>query len=144
MPERFCGIDFGLKKIGVAISSIIRPQIKPIAFNLITLNNQGFKQTAVRLEKIVLEYQITQFVIGWPTLPNGDEGAQCTLVNNFANKLMNYFHLPVHKQEEAYSTRMCQQLWDQFGLTAQVKDDFVAMYLLQSYLDKFLHAPNTL
>lgn len=137
LNRRLCGIDFGLKNIGLSISN----SKGTIATSLCKIENKGFRLFSEKLAQIIFEYKVGGFVVGWPLLPNGDQGTQCTLVNNFIQKLHIKFKLPVHKMTETYSTQHCQAyLYNNFGIKfggrKKISDAIVATYLLQTYLDE--------
>lgn len=127
IPEgRICCIDFGLKRIGLALSN----QTQTIATKFTILENKGFASTKIFLEKTIKEKNISSFVVGWPLTPNGDEGSQCKLVDNFCKKLLDAFNLPIYKFDERNSTKHCQTIYQ-----SKVTDDVVATMLLQDFLE---------
>jgi len=128
MKGRICCIDFGLKRIGIALSN----ENHTIATKHICLENKGFKTTSEYLSTLIKEKNITSFVIGWPLTPNGDESTQCKLVDNFCNKLLEKFQLNIVKYDERNSTKICEN----FLKKSKITDDIVAAFLLQNYLDE--------
>ncbi len=121
-------IDFGLARIGLATSD--PNQI--IASPLKCLDNNGFKQTAIALEKIRLQYNFQYILIGWPLNMNGTAGKQCHLVENFCNKLYEHFAIPIIKWDERLSTRYTEMI-NQPKKGKHI-DHIVATTLLQEYL----------
>lgn len=112
-----CCIDFGAKKCGIALSR------GNLASPLKTIPND-----VKALQKIVKDYGVQKFVIGWPVLPNGDEGAQCRRVEKFCQLLTQTFNLPIEKISETYSTATCLAHFDTKA------DHVVAYQLLENYL----------
>lgn len=121
-------IDFGLARIGLAISDPKQIIATPVK----CLDNNGFKQTAVALEKLKTQYNFTYILIGWPLNMNGTEGKQCTLVGNFCSKLHEHFSLPIIKWDERLSTRHTEMI-NQPKKGKHI-DHIVAATLLQEYL----------
>ena len=91
---RFLGIDYGTKRIGVAISD----ENGTLAFpKEIILNDSGvFK----RLEDIVKEEYVKEFVIGESVDFSGKLNALSARIEVFILELKERFKLPVHKQKE--------------------------------------------
>lgn len=134
-PGYILGIDFGLKRIGLSISdqTYSKDQIHSSSRPLKILENKGFSHTKTEFEKIFQEYNIVAFVIGWPFLPSGDEGAQCKLVENFGIKLYDVFKLPIFKIDESYSS---EYIYGMTGYSSKKKiDNLVANVLLQEFLN---------
>lgn len=128
-PGRLCCIDFGLKRIGIAVSN----QSRTIATKVICLDNKGFNTTAIYFQSFLKQYPLAAFVVGWPLLSNDTEGSQCTLVQNFCIKLYDSFCIPIIKLDERYSTKYCQE-FTQYK-HKKVTDDIVATLMLQNFLD---------
>ena len=91
---RFLGIDYGTKRIGVAISD----ENGTLAFpKEIILNDSGvFK----RLEDIAKEEHVKEFVIGESVDFSGKLNALSARIEVFILELKERFKLPVHKQKE--------------------------------------------
>lgn len=127
-------IDFGLARIGLAVSDSNQIIASPVK----CLDNDGFKQTAVALEKIRVQYPFQYILIGWPLNMNGTEGKQCNLVNNFCIKMYEHFKLPIIKWDERLSTRHTTMI-NQPKKGKHI-DHIVATTLLQEYLMFLEHA----
>lgn len=126
-PGRICCIDFGLKRIGIALSN----KSKTLATKFALIENKGFNHTKLFLTKAISEQEITSFLLGWPLTLNGDQGDQCKLVDNFSNKLSDAFQLPIYRIDERNSTKQCQIMHQ-----SKVTDDIVASMLLQEFLNQ--------
>jgi putative Holliday junction resolvase len=94
MQKNFLGIDYGEKRIGLALGN----DIEKIAhtFKLIHKMNE--------LDDIVPAKNIHAFVIGLPLQPDGAEGKTAELARLFANRLQEKFHLPIYWIDETKSS----------------------------------------
>lgn len=130
---RLCAIDFGLKRIGFALSN----KVFNLATQYKTIDNKGFANTKLFIEESIKKHQIIGFVVGWPLTPNGDESTQCKLVENFCQKLLQAFNLPIYKFDERYSTKNCKHilLTSSKKNKKQATDHTVAAFFLQEFLD---------
>ena len=88
--KTFLGIDYGTKRIGLAIGDTSSNVAK--AFKII----HQFKE----LKDIVPAKQIQAFVIGLPLQPDGTEGLVCDNARLFAQKLQQEFSLPIYWVDE--------------------------------------------
>ena len=83
MPETVLGIDFGQKRIGLAIGQSFTGNANPLK---VIGNN---KDTLNQLQQIIKEWQINRVVMGLPLTMDGEEQTITRQVKNFAKKLRN-------------------------------------------------------
>ncbi len=91
---KFLGIDYGTKRIGVAISD----SNGTLAFpkEIILNNDEAFK----RFGEIVAEENISEFVVGESVDFSGKLNALSARIEVFILELGEKFNLPIHKQKE--------------------------------------------
>ena len=91
---RFMGIDYGMKRIGVAVSD----EMGTLAFpKVIILNDSNvFK----KLEELIKGNHITEIVVGESLDLSGEENALQARIGVFIDELHDRFNLPVRKQKE--------------------------------------------
>jgi len=100
---RIMGIDFGLKRIGIALSD----SLKVFAYTHTTLLNSS--NTLVELEKIIKEKNVVKIILG---IPNENHVSKTSVVNDikkFKNTLEKKFLLPVIFWDETYTSAIAQQ-----------------------------------
>lgn len=99
---RYLGLDLGTKTLGISISD----KTNTISTPLVTLrfNENDFESILKELEKVVLEKEITDFVLGLPKNMNNTLGFASERSLKFKNLLEKKFKMPVHLIDERLST----------------------------------------
>ncbi|MFH1198328.1 MAG: Holliday junction resolvase RuvX [bacterium] len=101
--DRILGIDYGEKRIGLAISD----PLKLFASPLVTLDmKDNFWQ---ELSKIIVEYHVTKIVLGYPLKESGEKSRSTELVEKFLEELKKRFSVPVELIDERYSSSIAMQ-----------------------------------
>ncbi len=80
---RLMGLDLGTKTIGIAISDAGQSIATPVA----TIKRTKFSKDIIELGKLVKEYEIGGYIIGWPLNMDGSEGAGCDRTRSFADEM---------------------------------------------------------
>lgn len=134
---RIVGIDFGLTRLGTAVSD----EKHRIALPMTTiLAGKNAEQTCALVAKALASYpQIDQIVIGLPLLLNGKEGEMAQKVRAFAALLGEKLSFPiVFWDERLTSCGVDKMLIDckvKRKKRAQLSDVLSAVSILQNYLD---------
>lgn len=122
------GLDFGTKKIGVAIvDSDIR-----IASPLMILKNDEAFLTA--LKRLISEEYIDEIVVGMPGGTGFEISDYLKEVETFVIKLADFLPIPIKTFDESYTTAEAQRLMKE-SRTRGEDDDLAAMVMLQAYSD---------
>ena len=141
LPETRCllrilGLDYGEKRIGVAVCD----ELGITAQGLPTLIRQTQKHDLEVLNRWIQQYSIEKIVIGYPLRLDGSEGIQCEKVKRFALLLEKKFLLPVMKWPETLSTKEAEEILISSGVRWRKRkekvDRLAACLILQSYLDQ--------
>ena len=101
--ERILGIDYGTKRIGLAVTD----PLNIFAYPLITLPND--LKFIEQLKKIIDEYHVVKIILGYPLKESGDESASSQSVLKFKSELENKISLPVELIDERYSSSIAQE-----------------------------------
>lgn len=101
--ERILAIDFGEKRIGIAVTD----PMNIFAYPLITLQNDNNFLT--RLKNIIDEYNVVKVLIGNPIRESGGESSILKLIIEMKEKIENKFCLPVELIDERYSSEIARQ-----------------------------------
>jgi putative Holliday junction resolvase len=134
--RRVVGIDFGTKRVGLAVSDPLRLFAQPVG----TFSPDDAVRQLTRLET---EFGIDALVVGWPLEEDGEEGIAAERVQRYINRIVK--KLPdarIVKWDERYSTERAK---DQLKMGSRPSlrktgrsriDTAVAGILLQEYLDE--------
>lgn len=132
---RALGIDFGTKRVGLALSD--RSNI--IASPYRTLNYVSEKDLITQLDTVVSENNIEILVLGLPINMKGEDTVQTKKVRNF-KEILSTLQIPiVFEDERLSSVSAINSLILQNIKTGHNKpeiDKTAAAIILQQYLDK--------
>jgi putative Holliday junction resolvase len=142
LKGRVLGVDFGLKRIGLALSDPLQVIASPLE-NLEAKNS--LKETAKALAAHIIALkkekgEITQIVIGLPLHMDGRDSERSGLVREFSELLKAETNLPVALLDERLSSVQAERALIETGYTrkkrAQVVDRVSAVIILQTYLSR--------
>ena len=122
---RFLGVDYGTKRIGVAISD----QNGTLAFPKEIIQND--KDTFHKLEYLVKKENIKEIVVGESVDFSGKLNVLSGRIEVFILELKEKFNLPVHKQKEFLTSVEARRYRTKPGHV----DASAAALILQRYLD---------
>lgn len=139
---RIVGIDYGLARIGIAVSD----PTKMIASPFFTLQaDRKVDQTAAKLLKELQrlqeekECEVVTIVIGMPLKMNGKVGLQADEVKAFAAELAKITEIPLVFWDERLTSVQAERAMREAEMSrkkrAKVVDNVAATIILQSYLD---------
>ena len=132
---RALGIDFGEKRVGLALSD----RSNLIASPYKTLQYISENDLISEIKKIVIDKEIKVFVIGLPLNMKGEDSDQTKKVRRFKN-LLSILELPIVYEDERFSSIIAKNsLVLQNVKTGHNKseiDKTAAAIILQQYLDK--------
>ena len=132
---RALGIDFGTKRVGLALSD----RSNMIASPYKTLNYVSEKDLITQLEIIISKNDIEILVLGLPINMKGEDTAQTMKVRNF-KEILSTLRIPiVYEDERLSSVSAINSLMLQNVKTGHNKpeiDKTAAAIILQQYLDK--------
>lgn len=127
---RYMGIDYGEKRIGVALTD---PEGR-IAFPRKVIFNRGDTLTFDELKTMIEAEKISKIIVGLPLSLSGKETEISHRVRSFVEKLGEIINLPVEFENEILTSHMVER----FGVPREHTDKAAAAIILQSYLDKHL------
>ena len=136
-PEtgRLVGIDFGTKRVGVAISD--EQQKFAGAIHVWSLCGDG--ANARFFQDLVREYLAAGFVVGLPVHMSGDEGQKAVQARAFGDWLHQLTQLPVRWFDERFTTKQAEAHLAEAKLSRKKRkarlDAIAAQIMLQSFLD---------
>ena len=132
---RALGIDFGEKRVGLALSD----RSNLIASPYKTLQYISENDLISEIKKIVIDKEIEVFVIGLPLNMKGEDSDQTKKVRRFKN-VLSILELPIVYEDERFSSIIAKNsLVLQNVKTGHNKSEIdrtAAAIILQQYLDK--------
>ena len=132
---RILGLDYGSKRIGVAVCD----ELGMTAQGLATIARKNRQQDLEEIARFIRTYNVEKIVIGYPIRLDGTEGIQCEKVGKFASILESTFSLPVIKWDETLSTKEAEEILIRANMRRDKRKNIVdrvaASLILQGYLD---------
>lgn len=133
---KILAIDYGTKRIGIALSDATRTLASPQPF----IPNQAFPKIKAILQQLIQKENVTLILIGLPRNMDGSYGPSAELVREFIGKLKSGgVTTPIQTVDERLTTvQASRQLHDAGRNTRQQRekvDSASAAVLLQAYLD---------
>lgn len=133
---RVLGIDYGTRRIGVAISD----ELKLIAQGLETIERTDQSMSLIRIKELVKRYDVERVVIGYPLSLGGKAGRSARGVAEFAERLKAAVGLPVELVDERFSSVQAQRIIQEAKLSPSrhrpLIDRLSAILLLQGWLER--------
>lgn len=134
MP-RILGIDFGDRRMGIAVSDELGLTAQPLAALEVREDGGHLGEVA----RLCQERGVERVVVGLPRNMNGSLGPRAQLTLEFAKALAARLQLPVETWDERLTTRQAERSLRDRGLThkrRKARRDVVsAQLILQGYLD---------
>ena len=134
MP-RILGIDYGEKRVGLAVSDPLNIIAQPLT-TLIREDPGGWWQ---QLEAIIVEQEIVSIVVGYPLTMKGTSSHQTERVDRFILDLGERMTIPIDRYDERLTSVAAQRALIRQGIKAsrnkEAVDYTAAALILQDYLD---------
>jgi len=135
---RIMGLDFGSKTVGVAISDELLITAQGIEIIRRKEENK-LRQTLARIEALIVEYGVTEIVLGYPKNMNDTLGERVEKTEDFKEKLERRTGLDVHLWDERLTTVAADRAMMEAGIRREDRKEHVdriaASLILQGYLD---------
>jgi putative Holliday junction resolvase len=129
------GIDFGERRIGVAVSDTE----KKLAFSLDVIHRESGSYGLKKLKKLLEDRVVDAFVVGLPYRDNGTLGSGGEEILKYTQILGEYFGVDVITWDERYTTVFAEQTLIDANVKREerrhIVDKVAAQCILQSYID---------
>lgn len=133
--QRILAIDFGTKRIGLAVSDALGIT----AQGLPTLQRTRIADDLAHLQSVIQEYSVAKVLVGNPVGHAGGPTAMSQLAAEFAEKLRRRVACAVELRDERLTSVEANRTLREAGLSIgkrqRAVDRLAAVLLLQSYLD---------
>ena len=135
---RTLGIDYGDKRIGVAISDPLGIIATGIA---VVGKGETFEQDIQEISSLIKKYDgVDEIVVGLPMTMSGAAGIQAEKVMKFVAALKQGFKINIATWDERLTTASAERALIETGMSRakrkQVIDQSAAANILQNYLDR--------
>ena len=138
--SRILGLDYGKKRIGIAISDPLRITAQPLH----TIQYDCENRLWIELDQVIQKNEIEKIVIGLPLNMNGTMGFVAQNVKLFAQKLSDRYQIQVDFWDERLTSHIAEKTIREFGKQpSRIKDKVdkvAATLILQNYLDQKKYA----
>ncbi|ADQ14886.1 Holliday junction resolvase RuvX [Halanaerobium hydrogeniformans] len=132
---RILGIDYGNKRVGIAVSDALGWTAQPLT----TLKQHGHQELLVELRQYIEKYDVEKIIVGMPYNMDGSRGKRAEITQAFINFLKNNLEIPVEIQDERLTTSQAENILLEADLSRSRRKDVIdklaAALILQSYLD---------
>ncbi|MDG1894259.1 MAG: Holliday junction resolvase RuvX [Fuerstiella sp.] len=133
---RILGIDYGTKRVGVAVSDMFQELASPLH----NYQRNGQQADEQFFRNVAEEYESVGLVVGLPVHMSGDESQKSREARRYGAWLSRVTSLPVEFQDERFSSLKAEALMLQSALTKKQRkskiDKLAAHILLQAFLDR--------
>jgi putative Holliday junction resolvase len=140
LPARILAIDFGLRRIGLAVSDALGIT----AQGLPTLRRTAIRKDIEYIRAVAEEYSVGKIIVGNPVGHAGTATSMSRHAEEFAKKLKARLGCPVELWDERLTSVEANRMLRSAGLSInkrqQAVDRVAAVLLLQNYLDHFANA----
>ncbi|MBE0604120.1 MAG: Holliday junction resolvase RuvX [Deltaproteobacteria bacterium] len=132
---RILGLDYGNRRIGMAVSDPLGLTAQPLP----AIARTGDRKDIAEIGRRAAEIGATSVVLGLPLLMNGDEGPAAVRAREFGARIEEEISLPVTMWDERMTTMQSERHLIDSGVRREkrkgLRDSLSAMFILQSVLD---------
>jgi putative Holliday junction resolvase len=134
---RLLGIDYGTKRIGLAMTDPLGIMVQPVSI----IHRKSLASDIAEIKNLIIEKEVQKIVLGMPTNMDGTPGILSAQVREFADILTKETNIPVDFCNEGLTSHEAGDfLINKAGISHKkikaVKDKIAACIILQSYLEK--------
>jgi len=129
---RLLGLDYGTKRIGIAISDT--SQLIATPYEVVPADT-----VLSVLDDIVVDEGIAAIVVGLPTSLSGEEGPSAEAARELAERVAVHTGLEVVLVDERFTSKVAEQAMIKSGMRREkrrdIRDKMAATVMLQGHLD---------
>jgi putative Holliday junction resolvase len=140
---RILGIDYGDRKLGLAISDKLRLTAQPFGIHRLAAKDTDNRRF---FENLVAKYDIAEIVIGDPLRMDGSSGTRVEKTREFAAWLESVVHKPIFFIDERLTTQEALHILRDQDVGGKKKkdreDQIAAVIILSTYLERKRSEPH--
>lgn len=135
MATRILALDYGSKRMGVALSDELGWTAQPLE----TFERRTLERDIAHIQELVTRHDVREVLIGLPLRLDGGEGPAVQAVQCFIGRLGETLSVPIVTWDERMTTRAAEDLLIAADMSRKkrkgVVDRVAAAILLQGYLE---------
>lgn len=128
-------IDYGLKRIGVAVSD---PE-RIFAFPCKVVENKNLKFVLEEIKNLILEKEVDLVVVGIPYQRSEKRNSMEETVNEFIEKLSKEISVSIEKVDESYTSFIANENLKECNISARNSKKLVDAEAARLILEEFLN-----
>lgn len=136
MDMKYLGIDYGEKRIGVAITD----DLGMMAHGYAVLKDMDSEHIVEYLRRVAKEENISLIVVGLPIGLSGEDTEKTQDARDFASMIENCLGIEIAFEDERFTTKIVDKMLKEMEISQkkarETKDIMAARIILQSYLDR--------
>ncbi len=136
LPPRVLALDWGTKRIGVAVSDPLGIMAQPLP----TIANEGEEKVLAALRRVIEEKEVARIVVGLPVNMDGSAGPAALAAKEFAEMIARKIGLPVETWDERLTSADADSRLAESGMHWRRRkrhvDQVAAALILQSWLER--------
>ncbi len=134
--SKYLALDYGEKRIGLAISDVTRTLARPYK----TISVTNFKALVKELREIITQEGVSKIIVGLPLTLKGTDSRKTEEVRLFIDQLQHQLSVPVVTADERLTTVQAHATLHALGKKPSRHrdrvDQYAAVHLLQTVLDQ--------
>ena len=135
MATRILALDYGSKRMGVALSDELGWTAQPLE----TFERRTLERDIAHIQELVSTHDVREVLVGLPLRLDGGEGPAVQAVQSFIGRLSEMLSVPIVTWDERMTTRAAEDLLIAADMSRKkrkgVVDRVAAAILLQGYLE---------
>lgn len=133
--HRKMGIDYGDKRIGIALSDALCIISSPFE----VFKNLGEKESLNHIDKIIKEYDVDEVAMGLPLNMDGSEGERAKIHRDFGQKIADFSKVKVHYIDERLTSAEAEEILISSGVRREKRKELIDKLSAQIILQTFMN-----
>jgi putative Holliday junction resolvase len=133
--KRILALDYGQRRIGVALSDPLGLTAQPVG----TWPCTGWDGIISKIKALIANKGVEKVIVGFPLTLKGEKGKMAKETERFIQRLRQNMHIPVTRWDERLTSVQAKRSLVHAGKAVRRKkeniDCIAAVLLLQNYLD---------
>ena len=133
--HRKMGIDYGDKRIGIALSDALCIISSPFE----VFKNLGEQESLCHIDKIIKEYDVDEVAMGLPLNMDGSEGERAKIHRDFGQKIADFSKVKVHYIDERLTSAEAEEILISSGVRREKRKELIDKLSAQIILHTFMN-----